>query len=195
MAKKALEDCRLTAPVSGVIGSISLRAGETALTSVPVCTVLDISRVKVKVSVSEREIGSITPNTPTTVSVQAAGKQNLQGGTIEKGVTADAVTRTYDIRILLPNADGALLPGMVASVSVQEEAAAERITLPVTAVQENIDGSKFVWLVEQGKAKRQRVSIGGLTGNRVVITDGLQKGQQVIVEGYQKVSEGENVRS
>ncbi len=197
MAKKALEDCRLVAPVSGVIGSISLRAGETALTSMPVCTVLDISRVKVKVSVPEREIGSITQNTPTTISVQAAGKQHLQGGTIEKGVTADAVTRTYDIKILLPNADGALLPGMVAGVSIQDEAsnATERITLPVTAVQENIDGSKFVWVVEQGKAKRQGVSIGELTGNRVIITGGLQKDQQVIVEGYQKVSEGEAVTS
>ncbi len=196
MAKKALEDCRLVAPVSGVIGSITLRAGETALTSMPVCTVLDISRVKVKVSVPEREIGSITKNTPTTVSVQAAGKQHLQGGTIEKGVTADAVTRTYDIRILLPNADGALLPGMVANVSVQDEAsdAAERITLPVTAVQENIDGSKFVWLMKQGKAKRQTVNIGQLVGNRVVITSGLQEGQEIITEGYQKVSEGESVR-
>ncbi len=195
MAKKALEDCRLTAPVSGVIGSVSLHAGETALTSMPVCTVLDISRVKVKVSVPEREIGSITQNTPTIVSVQAAGKQHLQGGTIEKGVTADAVTRTYDIRILLPNADGALLPGMVASVSVQDEEsdAAERISLPVTAVQENINGSKFVWVVADGKTKRQSISIGQLVGNRVVITGGLQKGQQVIVEGYQKVSEGEAV--
>ncbi len=192
MALKMLADCRLTAPVSGVIGTVSLRAGETALPTQPVCTVLDISSVKVKASVPEAEIAGIGSKTPTLIDVKAAGAVNLRGGEIEKGVQADALTRTYTIKVNMPNADERLLPGMVASVKM-DNGSSEALTLPVMAVQQAIDGSRFVWIVKDGKAVRHNVEVGDLQGNRVEIRSGLDDGNQVIVDGYQKVSEGQKV--
>ncbi len=197
MARQALKDCRLVSPVSGVVGDVTLEAGETALPSVPVCTVLNIDQVKVKVAVPEHEIAAITASSPSRITVAAVGDATFNGGKIEKGVTADALTRTYDIKILLPNPGHKLLPGMVASVSLGDSKAAageDKMTLPVTAVQQNNGGPHFVWLVKDGKATRTEVTIGSLTGNRVVINGGLSLGDKVIVEGYQKVSEGQEVR-
>lgn len=189
MAQKALKECRLVSPVSGIVGRVSLRAGETALPAQPVCTVLDISSVKISTSIPEGEIGLITEHTPSTIQVEAAGVSGLRGGRIERGVQADPITRTYNIKINLPNADGRLLPGMVAQASIRQEGTDKAITLPITSVQQATDGSHFVWIARDGKAHRQGVEPGALTGNRVVILSGLKAGDRVIVEGYQKVSE------
>ena len=197
MAKKSLADCRLLAPCSGVIGSKSMEAGMTALPAQPVCNILNINNVKIKVSIPENEIGAITSATPSTITVAALDGAVFKGGRIEKGVSADALTRTYNIYINLQNADHRLLPGMVTNVALTagKDAAPTALTLPVTAVQQNAKGEKFVWIVKGSKATRQNVTLGELQGNRVVITSGIASGDKVIVEGYQKVSEGSEVKS
>ena len=203
VAKKNLADCRLVAPVSGIIGRQQVKAGETAVPSQAVVTILDVSRVKVKVSVPEAEMNAITPHTPSMIIVEAAGKK-VSGGRIEKGVVADAMTHTYDIRINVPNGDRKLLPGMVAQVRMKtspspskggEGLAGNGITLPITSVQRRPDGSLFVWTVDnQKKAHRTAVTIGASQGNRISILSGVTAGQRVVTEGYQKLSEGTEVR-
>lgn len=196
VAKKNLADCRLTAPVGGIIGKKLVGAGETALPSQAVVNILDISTVKVKVSVPEAEIGSIHVNTPTSIKVEAIDG-SYQGGRIEKGVEADALTHTYDIRINVANNGRKLLPGMVASVRFVSEGsqAISSKMIPVTTVQKKADGSLFVWTVDQKKktAHRNIVTIGQTQGNYVHVVDGLNMGDRVVTEGYQKLSEGTKV--
>ncbi len=195
IAKKNLADCRLVAPVSGIIGKKNVGAGETAMPSQAVVTILDISSVKVKVAIPETEMNAISPSTPSVVSVEAV-QQRMPGGRIEKGVLADALTHTYDVRINVKNPNRKLLPGMVANVrfTATTTSQANQQSLPVTAVQKSADGSLFVWTISKDStAHRTPVSIGETLGNRIVITDGLQAGQRVVTEGYQKLSEGTKV--
>ena len=195
IAKKNLADCRLTAPVSGIIGKKLVGAGETALPSQAVVTIFDISSVKVKVSIPEAEISGITASTPSTISVEAAQKQ-VNGGRIEKGIQADALTHTYEVRINVQNGDRKLLPGMVANVQFVAVAQqnTEQTILPVTAVQKRADGTLFVWTVaKDSTAHRTTVSTGETQGNRIAISSGIENGQRVVTEGYQKLSEGTRV--
>ena len=195
VAKKNLADCRLTAPVSGIIGKKQIGAGETALPSQAVVSILDISTVKVKVAVPEAEIGGINPSTPTSIMVEAING-SYQGGRIEKGVQADALTHTYDIRINVANSDRKLLPGMVASVRFISEGsqAIGSKMIPVTAVQKKSDGSLFAWTVSKDStAHRTAVTIGQTQGNYVCVIDGLNIGDRIAIEGYQKLSEGTKV--
>ena len=201
VAKKNVADCRLTAPVGGIVGRKNVSAGETAMTSQAVVTILDISSVRVKFSVPETDIQAIRPNTPTLVSVEALGK-SFSGGVIEKGVQADALTHTYDVRVRVNNSGRTLLPGMVAKVEISgnktEAFSAPRQTfvpsLPLTAVQRRADGSLFVWTIDaSGLAHRTPVEIGAAVGNRIEIVEGLSSKERVVVEGYQKLSEGSKV--
>ena len=194
VARKNMSDCQLKAPVSGIIGRKMIGAGETAMPSQAVVTILDISEVKVKVSVPETEVNGVSSSTKTTVYVEAAGKQ-VNGGRIEKGVQADALTHTYDVRIHVPNADRKLLPGMVANVQFNGSSdGSTQLTVPVTAVQRRSDGTLFVWTVGSDvKAHRTAVNIGQTQGNRVVLASGVSQGDRVVTEGYQKLSEGTNV--
>ena len=195
VAKKNLGDCKLTAPVGGIIGKKLIGTGETALPSQAVVSILDISSVKVKVAVPEAEIGGINANTPTSIMVEAING-SYQGGRIEKGVQADALTHTYDIRIHVANGNRKLLPGMVASVRFvsEESQTIGRKMIPVTAVQKKSDGSLFVWTVgKDSTAHRTAVTIGQTQGNYVSIINGLNIGDRIAVEGYQKLSENTKV--
>ena len=192
VAKKNLADCRLTAPVSGIIGKKLVGAGETALPSQAVVNILDISTVKVKVAIPEAEIGGINANTPTSIKVDAING-SYQGGRIEKGVEADALTHTYDIRINVANSGRKLLPGMVASVRFISEGSQTigSKMIPMTSVQKNADGSLFVWTVDQKKTvHRTPVTIGQTEGNYVLVSDGLNMGDRIVIEGYQKLYTG-----
>ena len=198
IARKALDDCRIYAPVSGVVGTLNFHAGSVVLTSEPVMSILDISTVKVRVSIPEREIAAISPTTRSTLKVEATGG-TYEGGRIEKSISADAISRTYDIRIHVGNADRKLLPGMVADVLLSsadtdaEEAAP--LTLPVRCVQQRSNGQRFVWVVNGNKVNACDVTTGETFGNRIVITEGLKGGEQIIVEGWQKVGEGTVVKA
>ena len=196
VARKNLADCRLTAPVSGVIGKKLIGAGETALPSQAVVTILDISSVKVKVAIPETEIGGISGNTSSIIKVEAIGR-SFEGGRIEKGVQADALTHTYDIRIHVANKERKLLPGMVASVlfsSDKREVKSEKLSMPVTAVQKQADGNLFVWTVgKDSTAHRTTITTGETLGNRIVVASGISEGERIVTEGYQKLSEGTKV--
>ena len=195
VAKKNLADCRLVAPVGGIIGKKQIGAGETALPSQAVVSILDISAVKVKVAVPEAEIGGINAHTPTSIAVEAING-SYQGGLIEKGVQADALTHTYDIRINVANSDRKLLPGMVANVRFASDGsqAVGSKMVPVTAVQRKSDGSLFVWTIgKDSTGHRTTVTIGQPQGNYVSVIDGLNTGDRIVTEGYQKLSEGTKV--
>ncbi len=196
VAKKKLADCRLTAPVSGIIGTKMVKAGETALPSQAVVSILDVSSVKVKVSVPEAEVSGISTNTTTMIHVDAIDK-DIRGGHIEKGVQADALTHTYDVRINVQNSDRQLLPGMVASVqfgAVPQQQTDQKL-VPVTAVQKRSDGSLFIWTINEkdSTAQRTTITVGTTSGNHISVANGLNIGQRIVTEGYQKLSEGTKV--
>ena len=66
--------------------------------------------------------------------------------------------------------------------------------LPVTAVQKRADGTRFVWTVaKDSTAHRTTVNTGDTQGNRIAISSGIENGQRVVTEGYQKLSEGTRV--
>ena len=195
VARKNLSDCRLTAPVSGVIGEKLKNVGETARPTEAIVTILDVSKVKVKVAVPEGEMNALNNQTLSTVKVNAINA-TFEGGEIEKGVKADALTHSYDVRITVDNSQQRLLPGMVAAVTFEQQTSSQgtQVNVPVTAVQRRADGSLFVWTVDENRtAHRTAVTVGETLGNRITLTSGIVAGTTVVTEGYQKLSEGTTV--
>lgn len=201
MAEKAIKDCRLLAPCSGIVGKKEMENGMTALPSQPVCTILDITKVKVKISVPEKEVALFNPGQNrgkgVIVTAEALGNKTFHSNHFVRSVQGDVMTHTYDVRFTLLNPNGELLPGMVVNVSTtadDADAGQKTVTVPVRSVQQNADGHQFVWLAKDGKAYRQTVETGQAQGDRITILSGLAEGDRVIVEGYQKVSEESIVR-
>ena len=201
MATKAVKDCRLTAPCSGIIGSKQMENGMTALPSQPVCTILNIAKVKVKVSVPEKEIALFNPlknrGKGVTIAAEALGGKTFRSNHFIRDIQGDVLTHSYDVRFVVLNPGLELLPGMVVNVSTDAEDSGggeKAITVPIRSVQQSADDHQFVWLAKDGKAHRQPVEVGEAQGDRIIIRSGLAEGDKVIVEGYQKVSEGSEIK-
>lgn len=198
MAGKALADCKLKAPCSGIIGKKQMESGMTALPSQPVCTILNISTVKVKVSVPEKEIALFNPTAGkhkgVAITADAIGGKTFNSTYFVRNVEGDPLTHTYDVRFTVHNPESELLPGMVVYVTTETDDSHTEMTVPVRSVQQSADGNKFVWLDKNGKAHRQTIETGQVHGDRICIVSGLAEGDKVIVEGYQKVSQGSEVK-
>lgn len=192
IARKNLEDCRMLAPISGVVGRKFVQTGETVMPAQPVMTVLDINKVKVNVSIPEKEIGGIHADTECGVYVAALDGASFKGGRIVKSVQSDPMTHTYPISIHVDNPGGRLLPGMVCDVTFGQTGT-PALSVPITAVMAGTGDSRYVWVVENGTAKRKDIRTGMAYGGRIVVTEGLQAGDSVIVKGMQKLSNGSKV--
>ncbi|MGE4586003.1 MAG: efflux RND transporter periplasmic adaptor subunit [Mangrovibacterium sp.] len=193
IARKNLEDSRMEAPFSGVIGLRAAEPGEHVLPNQQVLSLLDIGTVKVKIPVPEKEISRIGKGDEASVSVAALNNKIFPGKVIEKGVVADPVSHTYAVRIRVENGNRELLPGMVCRVKLEREGETGLIALPVNSIQRNASGEQFVWCVAGDLAVRKAVKTGNLTGAGVIVKAGLSGGEVVVTEGYHKMYEGAKV--
>ncbi|MDD4848281.1 MAG: efflux RND transporter periplasmic adaptor subunit, partial [Bacteroidales bacterium] len=190
IAKKSLEDCNLYAPFSGVIASRSIEQGMNILPYVPVLNLMKINDLKVRVSIPENEIAFTEIGQKARIEVSALQNAVFNGKIIEKGIEAHSLSRSYPIKISIDDAQQQLLPGMVCKVYLNNENESSAFVIPNEAVQLSYSGERFVWVVDEDVAKRKFIKISDLTKNGVVVSEGLLKGDRVIIAGYHKVSEG-----
>ncbi|MDR1847233.1 MAG: efflux RND transporter periplasmic adaptor subunit [Bacteroidales bacterium] len=191
VAKKNLDDCRLYAPRDGVIAAANIEVGSNVMPSVAAFKLVSVDRVNVKIFVPENEISKIVEGQMAKIVVTALEDAVFTGKIEMKGVAANAMSHTYEVKIGIANPQKSLLPGMVCKVSIanaNNETA--EIVLPNRAVQISADNRHFVWLAENNVAHRRFVSVGNLTNTGIVVTEGLSAGDKVIIEGMMKVSEG-----
>jgi len=195
IAKKNLQDCKLYAPVSGVISSLEIEQGMNVIPFQPVAKVVDIDKLNVKVSIPENEIASVVVGQKAIIIVSALNNQTFTGTIAERGIEADILSHSYDIKISIGNPEKKLLPGMVCKVIIDKNAESTMaLQVPAGAVQISNDGKKYVWIADNGKAQRNFINTGKLCGNNVIVESGLKEGDKVIVDGWQKVSEGCNIK-
>lgn len=195
IARIALDDAKLYAPVAGVIAEKMASVGQTVAPGVPVVKIVDIRAVKVAISVPENEISKFTKGTDATVTTKASADEVYSGKLVEKGVTANPLSRSYLVKYKVDNAAGKLLPGMICDVVIDDAASAGGVMLPVGAVLLAADNTHFVWLDSADVAVKREVVPGGMLPEGIVIESGLTRGDKVIVAGMDKVSRGTKVTS
>jgi RND family efflux transporter MFP subunit len=199
VAEKNLNDCRLFAPRNGVIDARSIEPGESATPGITAFKLVSVDRVNVKISVPENEIGSVQTGQEASITVPALDNAVFTGKIETKGIAANALSHTYEAKIGVDNVDNnaetknlsPLLPGMVCKVTlVGARHALPLHVVPNRAIRISPDGKRFVWLAKDNVARRCFVQTGSLTNDGIVVTEGLSEGSEIIVEGFQKVSEG-----
>ena len=103
-------------------------------------------------------------------------------------LTVDATTGQVSLRAEVPNPGGKLLPGLYVRVRLEQAVARDAITLPQQAVTRTAQGDSVKVVGADGKIENRPVKIGGQQGGRWVVTEGLKAGEQVMVDGFQKVA-------
>lgn len=190
IAKKNLDDCNLYAPCDGIVSEKSGEVGQNAAPGMPVVKLVTTEVLNVVIPVPENEISRVGIRQGAEIEISALPGRRYAGRVVEKGVIADPVSRSYEVKVRVEDNDGALLPGMVATVVVDQPALEGAIVIPAALVQIGDDNSHFVWVNENGRAERRTVTCGTYQADGVTIVEGLREGEKVICGGRQKVCEG-----
>lgn len=105
----------------------------------------------------------------------------------------DAQSGTIKTRLMFPNPNYVLKPGMSGVVRVLNDVSANSVVIPYKAITEQL-GEFFVYVVNGDKVTQRKVIMGKQLGNKIVVRDGLKDGEVIVTEGTQKLREGSSIK-
>jgi multidrug efflux pump subunit AcrA (membrane-fusion protein) len=192
IARKRLSDSTLIAPVSGFVSKRSIEEGATASPGTPVFTIVELDPVEIQVGVPETDVRLVHRGQQVIVTASARPGMSFSGKVRLVNVSAETQTRTYMVRITVPNPKSALLVGMIAEARILGNETLDILTLPGQSLVRDPQGAPqvFVYFPNQKRVYARRVTAGGVTGRDVQIIDGVKDGDWIVVAGQQLVREG-----
>jgi RND family efflux transporter MFP subunit len=198
---KRLGDTRLLAPITGNISTRRIDPGQTIAAGAPVLSIVNLNPVKVRVGVPEAEIGKVKRGAKADISLPSLEGQSFEGQVEIIGVSAEAASRTYAVKIVVPNPGPVLLAGMVAEArifaSTNVGPAKERVlTIPGEAIVRDPQGAPnvYVYHPDRNRVYARRIEVGLPIGGEVQIRSGLNGDEKIVVAGQQKLREGTAVQ-
>jgi RND family efflux transporter MFP subunit len=207
IADNGVDNTVIRAPFTGVVIDKAAQPGEMisplsaggGFTRTGIGTIVDMDSLEVEVDVSEAYIGRVQPKMPVEAVLNAYPDWRIPAEVIAIIPTADRAKATVKVRIALNSRDARIVPDMGVRVSFLEKAPADaqasapRVLVPTTALRKDGD-QDIVLLMNQGKAQRHAVKLGGTLGDNREILAGLNGGEEVIVDGPDTLKDGDAVR-
>lgn len=211
MARINLGYTRIVSPISGRIGRSSVTDGAivTAYQPVPLAAIQQLDPIYVDVPQSTAELqrlqrrlkdGRLNRQGVATDKVNLIlgdGTPYAHEGTLQfQDITVDPTTGSVILRMVFPNPEGVLLPGMFVRTVVKEGVNEKALLIPQQAVARDPKGNPLALVVDaSGKAEQRQLTLDRAIGSRWLVTSGLQAGDKVIVEGVQKARPGAPVKA
>jgi RND family efflux transporter MFP subunit len=193
VAKMGLETARratlILAPEAGVVTEIKFKVGQTPGQGAQFATIAKLNKVILKLNITSKDIGFFKKGASAKVTV---ADETLTGKVSLIPLAADPATHFFPVEITFDNKTKKLLPGMYVTAELDARQV-EGIVVPAEAIVYR-NGINVIWTVDaEGKALRKIVKLGVQTKNEVQITEGLEGGETVIVEGQSKMNDGDKV--
>ena len=186
----------LVAPEDGVITAIGAEAGQVVAAGQSVMRLARTTEREVAIAVPENRIGELKA-APQLAAVLWANPKKLYTARVrEVAPSVDPVTRTFAVRVAVPDADAALGFGMTANVVVVGTASPGSALLPLSSVYHTPEGRPAVWIYDarEQKVDLRAVTLGAYREDGVLVADGVRDGEWVVAAGANKLQPGQRVR-
>jgi HlyD family secretion protein len=184
----AQDDMTIRAPFSGVVTTKNAQPGEmispfatTGETRTALCTIVDADSLEIEVEVNEDHLNKVTPGQPVIATLDAYPDWPIQAKVRIKFKTGDPrILNQMEVRaaFLEPPQNTPRRPGVL---------------VPRLALRDK-DGNQFVWIVNDGHAKRQTITVADYVGDQVLVSSGLKGGEAVVVDNRADLSEGARIK-
>ena len=190
VAQKRLDDCTVKSPIDGTVGAVNVKAGDMAGQQSEAFHILGIQTgMNVEASVTESAAAKLTSGMTATVTLTGTGETRT-ATVSELAPMADVNTGMYLVKVLLRDTEG-LKDGMMATVRFSGNGD-KSVLVPQKSLLSQ-EGKHVVYVVQNGKAVQTEVGQGAVQGAYVSVV-GLEVGTEVILQGADKVTNGETVR-
>ena len=189
LAKISLNKSLIKSPMKGTVKTRFVKVGEFVRKGDRLVEILEVDRILVKVNIPEQEILQIKIGQKVDIVLYILENKKIEGEVKKIGLEADASNRTFPVEIEVDNRERELRPGMLARATFTQRVDQDQVVVPRHTIMER-DRGRIVYVVDNGKAFQREVSIGISQQENVQILKGLSKGEQLVVEGHTKLTDG-----
>lgn len=191
IARHAMEDAVVRAPIDGIISKRFVQPGEKASPDMPLFSVVDLSQLILEAQVPASEIPRVAIGQPVSFTVDGFAARSFSGKVVRINPAAEAGSRAITVYVAVANLDNALKAGMFAKGGITLETSAMTAVLPLAAVHEK-GGAASVFKIDGNRIVDQPVTLGlrNLDEGMVQVTGGLSTGMQVLAVNLEGVKPG-----
>ena len=193
-AKNQVSYAELKADHNGIVTTVDADVGQVVASGTPVVTVAVDGEKEVQIAVPENDIAEFKPGKTVKANFWADDRLVLDGKVREVAGSADQQSRTFAVRVSLPN-DPRVLLGMTATIEADVSNSNSYVSIPLSALAEK-DGKQMVWTVDRNTATvhGRDIKVADFTGDGVHVTEGLDTGDLVVSAGTQFMTENLKVK-
>lgn len=186
----------LVAPEDGVITAVTAEAGQVVASGQAVMRLARTGEREIAIAVPEHRVGEIRAARELGVVLWADPKKLYGARVREISPSVDPVTRTFAVRVAVPEADATLGLGMTANVVVGGAGTAGATLLPLSSIYHTPDGKPAVWIYDprEQKVDLRAVTLGAYREDGVLVASGVRDGEWVVAAGANKLKPGQRVR-
>ncbi|MCF7929291.1 MAG: efflux RND transporter periplasmic adaptor subunit [Spirochaetales bacterium] len=196
-AAKALEDCYLKAPISGLVAQkdSSIAVGNYLSLNTRAARIVDIRSLKLEVPVGAGEVGLIEEGAEAVVDIPNCPKENPTATVEAIAAGSDPATGSYTVVLTWKNnCPDTVRSGMSATAEIETREEEPVIIIPTSAVMQRQE-EKYVFIDDEGTVTPVVIRIGRSIGNKTEVKSGLSEGQVLIISALTNLSPGDPVDS
>ncbi|MCC8155239.1 MAG: efflux RND transporter periplasmic adaptor subunit [Tannerellaceae bacterium] len=186
------ENTKLVSPISGIVTARNYDSGDL-YSGNPLFVVEQIRPVKLIINVSESFYSQIKKGNEVDIRLDVYGEEIFKGKINLVYPTIDSNTRTFPVEILIPNNDERVRPGMFARVTMNFGTRNHVVAPDQAIIKQAGAGDRTIYVVENGKIVFKNVELGRRMGDRYEIISGVNDGDEVVVAGHNRVTNGMEV--
>ena len=183
----------LVSDVDGVVTAVDAEAGQVVAAGTPVVRVAKAGEKEIVIGIPEDKVDALKSISDVRVRLWANPQHAVPGKIREISPAADPATRTYTVKVTIPDSLAEAKLGMTAVVGFASKTAQPQIKVPLTALHYE-KATTSVWVVENGAVKLVPVTPGGVAGNDIVLAAGVKPGQTIVTAGVNVLKPGQKVK-
>jgi len=187
IASRNLENSNFIAPVSGYVTEFYPKIGEVISSGKIIASIVDHSRLILRSGVSESDVSSIKKGNSVLVSYNG---REYKGKLAGFGIKPVSGGTTYPVEITLDNPDKNLLPGMIVEARILSVTYHDVIFISYDYLEEKYSQMYLYVVNNEKKAELRKVKTGEKVGKDIIITDGLESGEKVVIDGSESLEDG-----
>lgn len=193
-AKNQVSYAELRADQNGIVTAVNADTGQVVGAGTPVVSVAVDGEKEVQIAVPELEIAQFEPGKAVKVSFWSDDRLVLDGKVREVAGSADQQSRTFSVRVSLPD-DARVLLGMTATIEASVNTGKKFVSIPLSALAKQ-DGKQIVWVVNNDleTVHARDIKVASFADDGVQVADGLKPGDIVVAAGTQFMAENLKVK-
>ncbi len=191
IARANLSELEIKAPMDGVVSVKNAKAGEFTSSQLPAFTIVEVEKVNVEVKVSEALINNINVGDQIEIYIKSIADTPFLGKIVTISPAADQ-TSTFPVKLEIENSSGLIKPGMFCDVRFVKDFKDGTVVVPRNTVLED-ETEKFVYINDNGVAKKVVVETGIDNGEQIELTTGITPGTSVVTRGQSYLSDGDKL--